>query len=248
MQTPLVRHEISERVATITLDSPRNRNSLSSALVSQLVAALELCAADDSLMATVLRSSAGAFCSGVDLREALDGDVSELARSIVAIQHGMLTHPVPIIVRLDGPAAGAGLAPVACADIVIARDDVKIAIAAARLGLAAAMISVPLTHRLTPRALADWMLTGRTVNAEEARQAGLITRVVSADEVDDTVGEVLADLRKATHEGLLDAKRMLNAAMVRELTEHGDELAARTAEAFSSELAQTKIKQLLHRW
>ena len=105
----VTRHE-DDGVAVITLDSPHNRNALSTALLTQLRDAVNEAAADESLVAILLTSSQPVFCAGADLKEAARVDMIEQARRIIAVQRAIVVAPVPVVVRLDGPvrAGGAG--------------------------------------------------------------------------------------------------------------------------------------------
>ena len=114
--------------------------------------------------------------------------MTESARAIVEVQRRIAALPVPVVARVDGPARAGGLGLVAAADVVVCRDDVTFALTEVRLGLAAATISIPLRHRLTPRAAADWFLTGRPFSAAEAERHGLVTHVADEAGMDAAVG------------------------------------------------------------
>ena len=89
----LVRLEVSDGVATITLDSPHNRNALSAALVGQLNRALDDSAADDRAKVVVLRSSGRVFCSGADMSEAADVGMEQGSRTLIALMRQIVAHP-----------------------------------------------------------------------------------------------------------------------------------------------------------
>ena len=90
----VTRHE-DDGVAVITLDSPHNRNALSTALLTQLRDAVNEAAADESLVAILLTSSQPVFCAGADLKEAARVDMIEQARRIIAVQRAIVVAPVP---------------------------------------------------------------------------------------------------------------------------------------------------------
>ena len=182
----VTRHE-DDGVAVITLDSPHNRNALSTALLTQLRDAVNEAAADESLVAILLTSSQPVFCAGADLKEAARVDMIEQARRIIAVQRAIVVAPVPVVARLDGPVRAGGLGLVASADLVVCSETVTFAMTEVRLGLAAATISIPLRARLAPRVAADWFLTGRTFDAREALAGGLVTRVATPGAMDEVV-------------------------------------------------------------
>jgi enoyl-CoA hydratase/carnithine racemase len=243
----LVHRDDDDRIAVLTLDSPANRNALSRRLVAELTEHLAEAGADESLHGVLLRSSHPVFCAGADLKEAATVDMVEAARTIIALQRAIADLPVPVVCRLDGPVRAGGLGLVASADLVVCRDDVTFALTEVRLGLAAAVISIPLRARLSPRAASDWFLTGRAVDAGQAREQGLVTHVVPADRVDATVQGVLDDLRAGARQGLVEAKRLLNTDLVAAFDERGDEMARLSGLLFHSAVAQERMAAALRR-
>ena len=242
MAEPLVLREDDDQIAVLTLNSPANRNALSRVLVAQLTEHLEAAGADPSLHGVLLRSAHPVFCAGADLKEAMSVDMVETARSVIALQRAIVACPVPVVVRLDGPVRAGGLGLVASSDVVVCSRDVTFALTEVKLGLAAAIISIPLKAKVNPRALADWSLTAREFSALEARDAGLVTSICVAERVDTYVEGVLDDLRGAVRQGLVEAKRIL----VRELLDHFDaqgELMAQTSgRLFHSDVAQATFR------
>ena len=236
-----------DRVAVLTLDSPANRNALSRRLVAELTEHLAEAGADESLHGVLLRSSHPVFCAGADLKEAATVDMVESARRIIDLQRAIADLPVPVVCRLDGAVRAGGLGLVASADVVVCREDVTFALTEVRLGLAAAVISIPLRARLSPRAASDWFLTGRSVGADEAREQGLVTHVVPAGELDAAVGRVLDDLRAGARQGLVEAKRLLNTDLVAAFDAHGDEMARLSGLLFHSAVAQERMAAALRR-
>ena len=247
MSDALVHRADDDRIAVLTLDSPANRNALSRRLVADLTEHLAEAGADESLHGVLLRSSHPVFCAGADLKEAATVDMVEAARRIIALQRAIADLPVPVVCRLDGPVRAGGLGLVASADIVVCRDDVTFALTEVRLGLAAAVISIPLRARLSPRAASDWFLTGRAVGAAEAREQGLVTQVVPASELDAAVARVLDDLRAGARQGLVEAKRLLGTDLVAAFDERGDEMARLSGLLFHSAVAQERMAAALRR-
>jgi len=243
----LVHRADDDRIAVLTLDSPANRNALSRRLVADLAGHLAEAGADESLHGVLLRSSQPVFCAGADLKEAATVDMVQAARGIIALQRAIASLPVPVVCRLDGPVRAGGLGLVASSDIVVCRDDVSFALTEVRLGLAAAVISIPLRARISARAASDWFLTGRAVDADEAREQGLVTSVVPAGELDAGTARVLDDLRAGARQGLVEAKRLLNADLVAAFDERGDEMARLSGLLFHSAVAKERMAAALRR-
>lgn len=243
----LVHRTDDDRIAVVTLDSPANRNALSRRLVAELTEHLTDAAGDESLHGVLLRSSHPVFCAGADLKEAQTVDMVDAARAIIGVQRAIAALPVPVVTRLDGPVRAGGLGLVASSDLVVCRDDVTVALTEVRLGLAAAVISIPLRARLSPRAASDWFLTGRTVTATEARENGLVTHVAPQHEMDAVVGRVLDDLRAGARQGLVEAKRLLTRDLVAAFDADGEEMARLSGFLFHSDVARERMAAALRR-
>ena len=242
----LVHYDVADEVATITLDSPANRNALSRQLVRELFAHLESAAEDRAVKVVLLRSADRVFCSGADLSEIGGADAAdEGVKAIVQLQRLLATLPKPVVVELRGPVRAGGLGIVGAADIVIAAESVNFALTEVRLALAPSVISLSLLTRFTSRAAADLFLTGRTFTADEARAVGLISRVVPDDQLTDSVAEVITDLRAGYPQGHRETKGLLNHDLVARIDALGDEVAAQSARLFGSDEAREAITAFL---
>lgn len=243
--TALVTTSVADRVATITLDSPHNRNALSKQLVSELVQALAAADTDDDVTTVLVRSADRVFCSGADLSEAATGSMEDGALAIVALQRQILTLTKPVVVRLAGPVRAGGIGIVAAADIVIASTDSSFAFTEVKLGLAPAIISLTVLPRMTSRSGALTFLTGETFGGNQAAEMGLITTAVAAEELDAKVTETLTGLGSGAHQGLRETKALVNRQLVADLDERGPELAALSARLFGSEAAREAMTAFL---
>lgn len=240
----LVHYSVVDGIGTVTLDSPANRNALSRQLVTELFEALETAATDDSVV-VVIRSAGRVFCSGADLSEAASGSMEEGTAAIARLQRVIVTHPKPVVVRLAGPVRAGGLGIVASADLAICSDDVTFAFTEARLGLAPAIISLTVLPRLTSRAASDTFLTGRTFDADEATRMGLVTRSVSADELDQEITRVCDQLKEAHPQGLAETKALLARPIVEAIDSQADELGRLSARLFASDGAREAMTRFL---
>ncbi len=240
---PLVGYEAADEVATLTLDSPHNRNALSRRLVAGLFDGLHRAEQDDSVKVVLLRSADRVFCSGADLSEAAGEGMADGARKIVELQRRIVASPKPVVVRLDGPVRAGGIGIVAAADIAIAAPAATFALTEVRLGLAAAVISLSVFHRMTSRAGSRAVLTGETFDAAAAFDWGLVTEV--AEDVDSAVGRVVADLRKGHPQGLRESKRVVNAELLDKLDRRGSEMAELSARLFGSDAAREAMLAFL---
>ncbi|HZN75401.1 MAG TPA: enoyl-CoA hydratase-related protein [Micromonosporaceae bacterium] len=217
----LVRMAATNGIATVTLDSPHNRNALSAALITQLLEALAGAAADDAVRVVVLTHTGPAFCAGADLKETA---AAISAGSLPAARLGdvlasIVEHPKPVVARVAGPARAGGVGLVAAADLAICAQDVTFAFSEVRLGLIPAVISATVLPLLAPRAAAELLLTGEPFDGRRAADVGLVTAAVPADELDGAVERYCAALVRGAPKALAATKELLRrrrAATVRE--------------------------------
>ncbi|WP_182524987.1 enoyl-CoA hydratase-related protein [Nocardioides dongkuii] len=243
----LVRYAVADDVATITLDSPRNRNALSRQLVSELSAALERAEADPAAKVVVLRGAGRVFSSGADLSEAAVGSMEEGALTIVALQRQVLALGKPVVVRLLGAVRAGGIGIVAAADVVVAAEDATFALTEVKLGLAPAAISLTVLPRMTSRAAALACLSGDMFTGRQAVEHGLVTTAVPAADLDAEVARVCASLASGAAQGLRETKALLNRDLLEHLDARGPEVAALSARLFGSEEAQEAMGAFLSR-
>jgi enoyl-CoA hydratase/carnithine racemase len=243
----LVHLEIDGPLATITLDSPHNRNALSQQLVTELVGHVSSAGADDNVKVVLIRSSGRVFCSGADLTEATTGGMEDGARAIVALQRQLLTLPKPVVSELAGPVRAGGIGIVAASDIAIAANEATFALTEVKLGLAAAIISLTVHQRMNPRAAALTTLGGEVFSGEQAAAYGLVTVAVPADDLAAEVQRTCESLATGAAQGLRESKRILNRDLVERIDERGEELAALSATLFASDEAREAMTAFLSR-
>jgi len=243
----LVHYEVRDGVATITLDSPHNRNALSRQLLTELFDALERAEKEPEARVVLLRSADRVFCSGADLSEAAEGGMAEGTKALVLLQRTLVTLAKPVVTRLAGPVRAGGLGIVAASDVVVCGDDVTFAFTESRLALAPAVISLTVLPRLTSRAAADTFLTGRTFDAAEAAAMGLVTRTVPAGDLDTAVAEACAELARAHPQGLRETKALLARDLVTHIDANAEEMAALSARLFGSDEAREAMTAFLSR-
>lgn len=243
----LVHYAVADGVATITLDSPHNRNALSRQLVSELFGHLEAAEADDAVMAVLVRAEGKVFCSGADLSEASADGMEEGAKVLVAMQRRIVAMGKPVVTRLHGAVRAGGIGIVAASDIAISADDATYALTEVKLGLAPAVISLTVLPRLTSRAAALTCLTGEPFTGAEAAEMGLVTRAVPEAELDDAVDAVLGSLLTGAAQGLRETKALLARDLVDRIDARGDEVAALSARLFGSDEAREAMLAFLER-
>ena len=216
----LVHYEAGGGRATITLDSPHNRNALSPALIAELSAALETAIADDTVRVIVLTSAGAVFCSGLDLKSAGGPAAASAVAGSAAAGSGPVgafpeilgriwESPTPVIAAVRGPARAGGIGLVAACDLAVATESATFAFTEVRLGLVPAVISVTVLPRLLPQAAHELFLTGAVFDGARAAAAGLVTAVVPDDELDAAVDRYVDLLAQGAPGALAATKALL---------------------------------------
>lgn len=203
----LVRLAIVDGVAKITLDSQRNRNALSKQLVAELGAAIDEAGVSNA-RAIVLGHEGPAFCAGADLKERSDDSGAPDSRPFVHILEQLMDSPLPTIAAVQGAVRAGGIGLMASCDLVVVQSSVTFALTEVRIGVAPAIISVPILRRVPPGKIAAAMLTGEQFDASEARSIGLVTHV--SDDVDATVAALCDGIKAGAPRAVAETKRMLN--------------------------------------
>ncbi|MEJ2856680.1 MULTISPECIES: enoyl-CoA hydratase family protein [unclassified Saccharothrix] len=210
MADELVHYEVRRGIATITLDSPHNRNALSAQLRAELTGHLKAATADDAVRVVVLTHTGPVFCSGMDLKEAGGASASQQGvNEFPAILEQLWTSPKPVVARLAGPARAGGVGIVAACDIAVAVESATFAFSEVRIGVVPAVISVTVLPRLLPRAAHELFLTGETFDAQRAVTIGLINSAVDAEGLDAEVARYTDMLALGAPNALAATKRML---------------------------------------
>jgi enoyl-CoA hydratase len=253
--------------ARLTLNSPHNRNALSTTLVTQLHQGLRDAASDSAVRAVVLGHTGGTFCAGADLSEAGGGSPSgdreggaagrsgsppsaydmavARAREMAALMRAIVASPLPVIAAINGHVRAGGFGLVGACDIAVAGPRTTFALTEARIGVAPAIISLTLLPKLSARAAARYYVTGETFDAHQAAQIGLIT--LAADDVDAAVDKLIADVGRGSPQGLAASKALTTAAILEGFDRDAERLAEESARLFVSDEAREGMLAFLEK-
>src|SRR6476619_5065150 len=208
--TELVHLDVAAGVATITLDSPANRNALSAQLRRELLGHLDTALADDAVRVVVLGHTGRVFCSGVDLKEARGAGVADQGvNEVPAILQRIWTASKPVVAKVAGPARAGGVGLVAACDIAVAATAATFAFSEVRIGVVPAVIAVTVLPRLLPHAAHELFLTGETFDAARAAAIGLINAAVPAERLDAEITRYVGLLRLGAPDALAATKALL---------------------------------------
>jgi enoyl-CoA hydratase len=207
-------------VAVLQLNRPARLNAINDVMVGELTQTLAALASDSSVNAVVLTGAGRGFCSGIDMRDfgprmpeasAPAIDRLRFQESMAALPQAVRDIPQPVIAAVNGPCVGAGLALCLASDIRICSTAATFGNAAILLGLSGAEMGMSyfLPRIVGTSVAADWMLTGRTVAAEEADRRGLVSEIVAAENLVDRALEIATRIAELTPLGVQLTKRAL---------------------------------------
>jgi len=259
-----VKVEISGGVMTLTLADVDNRNALGMALVGGLRDAIAAANSDPDIRAVVITNEGTTFCAGANLKErsAANKASAEKAKAeggakkresgsglggFETLLYEIQSSPTPIIGKIKGHCVGGGNGLAAALDISIAVEDVKFGFTEVRLGVAPAIISVVCLPKMRPGDAMEAFLRGNRFSGKRAAELGLINRAVPADQIDDEVEAILADLRKGGPNALGFCKRLVNEVPAMEQKEAFAWTAQLSGQLFKGEEAAEGMKAFLQK-
>jgi len=220
MSQSLVDYQVAEHIATITFNDPKSLNAFGTPLKNQVLIALDKAATDDQVRVIILQGSGGNFSSGGDIKEmlseGLDKDiVSNKLRGMVegAGEVSLKLRHIhkPIIAKLEGAVAGAGMNLALTCDFRIAADNAKFVQAFVNIGLVPDAGGIYLLNQLVGAAKAtELVMLGDKLKAEDMARLNLVNNVVSIDELEATVQALALRLSQLPGKALAAMKESLN--------------------------------------
>lgn len=258
-----VRYAVEGSTATLTFDSPENRNAMTPELLEGLLDGLTRAEEDDSVRSVVLTHTGNVFCAGADLKgqsstasggtgdskKSKDDILRERGKYANGVVRKLVSCSKPVIGAIHGHVRAGGVGFVAACDVVIAGPKATFGLSEVRIGVVAAMIAPSVLSRLDGRTAAEWFLRGHVSSAEEAARVGFITRAVDGEDV--TVGaaveEVLADLRAAAPRALTESKRLVNRDVLARIDRESEEMIELSGSFFGGDDAQAGMAAFLEK-
>lgn len=181
-------------IVTLTLNRGARFNALSEEMMSALQAELDATAQDGGARVVVLAAAGKAFCAGHDLKQMRAAPSTQYYQALFnQCSKLMLTiqqMPQPVIARVHGIATAAGCQLVAMCDLAVAGADARFAVSGVNYGLFCSTPSVALSRNVTRKQALEMLLTGEFIDAQTARERGLVNRVVPADLLDAEIGKL----------------------------------------------------------
>lgn len=221
MSTETLRVERPRRgIVVLQLNRPKQLNAINELMRTELADTFAAMATDSSVNALVLTGAGRGFCSGIDIRNFGPGMLEATAPAIdrlrfqeamAALAEAIWNLPQPVIAAVNGPCVGAGLALCLAADVRICSQNATFGNAAILLGLSGAEMgmSYHLPRIVGTSVAADWMLTGRTVSADEADRRGLVSELVEHDRLAERALQLASTIAELPPLGVQLTKRAL---------------------------------------
>ena len=216
--------ETDHGVRTLTLNRPEKRNALSPELIDELELALKD-AAESSCGVVILTGAGPAFCAGLDLEHlaTISARTHEENRrdseNMARLLRNLYAFPKPVIAAVNGPAIAGGMGLATIPDFTLAVPEAKFGYTEVRIGFVPAIVASFLLRQIGEKHTRDLLLTGRLIKAQEAHQLGLVTQIVTADQLMATARALAHSLLQNSPQAMQSVKRLLAKHASRRLDE-----------------------------
>ena len=252
----LLSHCDARGVHTLTLNRPAAFNALSETLLAALRAELAHIASDERVRVVVLAAEGKAFCAGHDLKQMRSKPAQSYYQNLFdqcgQVMLAIQQLPVPVLARVQGMATAAGCQLVAQCDMAVAATDARFAVSGIKLGLFCSTPSVALSRNLGRKDAFEMLFTGDFISAHEAKELGLINRVVEQAalnaEVERLVVSILAKPRVAVAMGKALFYRQMEQGIVAAYTDAAQTMACNMMDESALEGVQAFIEKRPPQW
>ena len=193
-EEPILLTGVNAGIATLTLNRPRQYNALSEDMLIALQEALDDIAGDYTVRVVVIAANGKAFCAGHDLKEMRSSEYRAFHQALFdrcgTVMQTINQLPQPVIAKVQGIATAAGCQLVAQCDLAVAAVTARFAVSGINVGLFCSTPAVPLSRNMHRKQAMQMLLTGDFIDAETARQFGLVNSVAPMDELDEAVASL----------------------------------------------------------
>jgi len=200
----------SPQITVVTLNRSERRNSLTIELLNELIAAIRVASDEPRERVLILRGAGAAFCTGLDLKEAADLKKAQMTAELVAKTLITLaeTRLVPIA-AVHGAAVAGGAGIMSACDFVVAAEKTKIGYPEVRRGLVAGLVMIFLRRQVGERNMRELVLGGELIDAERAREIGLVNRVVAPDQLMIEAQKFADSVLQGAPNAIVQTKRLI---------------------------------------
>jgi methylglutaconyl-CoA hydratase len=250
----LVEYVVQDRIGYITLNRPEKRNALNPELVMELKLAFDRSLADDGVKVIVLRANGETFCAGADLaylQQLQNFSYEENLADSLSLKDLFLQiyrSSKVVIAQVQGTALAGGCGLITVCDFVFAASDAKFGYTEVKIGFVPAIVMVFLLRKVGEGHVKELLLTGKLMNAEVAKEAGIVNRVVAKNYLESEVHEFAAQIiTTASAQSLSLTKKMISDVRQLPLEEALDFAARMNAQARGTEDCKRGIESFLQK-
>jgi methylglutaconyl-CoA hydratase len=209
MPTVLIEKQ-TPQITVLTLNRPERRNALTVELLSELNAAIRIASDQPDERVIILRGAGAAFCTGLDLKEAADqtkahATAEMVANTLIAISQTRLIT----IAAVHGAAVAGGAGIMSACDLVVAAQGTKIGYPETRRGLVAGLVMTFLRRQVGERNIRELLLGSELIDAERAREIGLVNRVVAQADLMNEAQKFAQSVLQGAPGALSQTKRLI---------------------------------------
>ena len=200
----------SPQITVVTLNRPERRNSLTIELLNELVASIKVASDQADERVLILRGAGAAFCTGLDLKEAADQKKAHMTAELVAKALTTLAETrLVTIAAVHGAAVAGGAGIMSACDFVVAAEKTKIGYPEVRRGLVAGLVMTFLRRQAGERNMRELVLGGELIDAERAREIGLVNRVVAPDQLMIEAQKFADSVLQGAPNAIVQTKRLI---------------------------------------
>lgn len=211
-RTEILLIDIDSGIAKLTLNRPAQYNALSGEMLTALQSALDDLAKDKTIRVVIIAANGKAFCAGHDLKEMRSTEDrafhSALFNQCSQFMQAINQLPQPVIAEVSGIATAAGCQLVAACDLAVAADNARFAVSGINVGLFCSTPAVALSRNMHRKQAMQMLMTGEFIDAETAKQYGLINEVVAQDELADKTYELAVTIANKSALAIQLGKKM----------------------------------------
>lgn len=195
-------------VTEITIDVPRTRNALSTAVLGEISSGIRAASTQASTRLIVLSGAGGSFSSGADLKEGAPAVASIAA--VTDLYEAIGTAPLPVIARVEGHCLGLAVGVVAACDLAVAAEDTRFALPEPRMGQAPTLAAATIVERLRRGDLNRVLLTGMDFDGRHAQEIGLVDESVPGRQVEAIMQQWATQIMAGAPGAVAICKRLAN--------------------------------------
>ena len=248
MSEPQLLYRVENNVAFFTINREAQRNAISLDAIERFLKYLDDAEKDPNIrVISITGSGDKVFCSGADLGGAADGMIQQGFKSYAELLKKLSGYPKPVVAKINGACMAGGMGLMLACDIVIAKKDAKFGTPEVNVGLWPMMIGALIYRNVLRKKAMEMVLMGDRFGADKALEMGLITRVVSPQNLDQEVNQVLQNLAEKSPIGMKIGKEAFYAMADMPFEKAVDYLACRIAEIASTADAKEGIKAFLEK-